>query len=163
MPRCAWLPAVISNTGESSAGYAGFSSTRRAESERLNAFCVTGTTFAAWRRGRRPEQAIDVAPPTERLEVDAAIAHEHALAREPAHLLAERAAARRERDAAVRTQHALPRQAGVACLAEHAADQPRAAGQAGAARNFAVAGDATLRDRGDRGADRLVRGGGVVR
>ena len=86
-----------------------------------------------------------------RPQIDAAIAHQHALGCEVTHLLAEAAATGRERDAAVGTQHPEPWQLDViGRLAQHATNQARTPGQAGTVGNLAIARDTTAGNRCDR-------------
>src|SRR5580765_6262134 len=106
-----------------------------------------------------PDFRIQIALPAEQCKIDAAGLDRDPFIDQARALLAERAAAGLEREAAVGAQHAMPGQFRVrAGIGEHAPDQACMARQACARGNFAVAGDATARNRRDRAHDGLMLG-----
>src|SRR6478752_8046810 len=133
--------------------YAAFANAGSGFFARRSAFASPAYRFLHCRR-RRPERRIEIAFPAVPRKIDASAHDEDALAREPAHLLAERSAAGRKRDPSVGAQHAMPWQFCVRHFAEDPPDEARAARQPRARRELAVARDAAFRNRADRAEDR---------
>ncbi len=99
---------------------------------------------------RPPQRAIEIGVESECGQRHTSVAHGHAFGGKAPALLGESGASLRQGDMAIRAQHAMPGQGRCSrCLAQRASDQARAARQAGAGGDRAVARHAPARDGGD--------------
>lgn len=97
---------------------------------------------------RTPDFGIQITVPSESFEIHAAVLHEHAFDVKTLTLLLEGRAAGRKRDASVAAQDTMPGQfCGRSGIAQNLSDQSRTSRKSRAFGDFAIARDATARNR----------------